>query len=241
MRAAFVALTAAAAVCASAAPDVSLPLAKAMLTPGKLGWSADGHMITAAVATAVRCRPPTGGVSPRAGPHCRGIRAHGGFGTVVRAGSRGNGPLRPPAACPRSDPVCWVRCPQFLKSNVATELASILTPDTVESCSTWADSVKDEKGWEWSKVRPMRGVCPVHSLPPACSTRARPRPRSPSTSSTLPRGRASSSYVPRPVRGLERPVARPGFAGPVPIVPSSPPCPHSRATARTTCACTVPS
>jgi len=39
----------------------------------------------------------------------------------------------------------------FLNSGLATTIDNLLTPDTIESASTWADSVKDESGWEWSK------------------------------------------------------------------------------------------
>lgn len=45
------------------------------------------------------------------------------------------------------------RLPQFLSTTTASQVSSILSPDTMEYVSTWADKVKEESGWSWSKVR----------------------------------------------------------------------------------------
>ncbi len=42
---------------------------------------------------------------------------------------------------------------QFLTSGVASTVATILTPDTMEQVSTWADQVKTDPYWAWSEVR----------------------------------------------------------------------------------------
>lgn len=79
------------AIAAPAPAPLASKLTKFITQPGPLGWSADGHYITAAIATA------------------------------------------------------------YLSSTAAEAISTILSPETVESVATWADQVKDDPGYAWSK------------------------------------------------------------------------------------------
>lgn len=168
MRAALLAVLTASAASAPSSLRTVLPnIASVQPSPAPLTWSADGHEITATIAQAVSSVSLSASLSfarHRSFPHKL-------YFLCIYAALAPRLPSCPPNPRPRSniardaDPFT-----QFLTSTTASTVSGILSPDSMEQVSTWADSIKDESAWKWSKVRATDPVHCVRALCGACAS-----------------------------------------------------------------------